>query len=130
MQDADTSTNPFSNSTQPLESEHRTLDGAPVAGSQAGSWQNQESPVYAPQPLGSGSQGPGYVRAGFGDDPTRAPKRANGYKAWIALGVLFVLAVLMAAVQAAYKLRNKGGELHPAPNVLAADGSCSGRPPT
>src|SRR5215467_354275 len=130
MQDADTSTNPFSNSTQPLESEHRTLDGAPVAGSQAGSWQNQESPVYAPQPLGSGSQGPGYVRAGFGDDPTRAPKRANGYKAWIALGVLFVLAVLMAAVQAAYKLRNKGGgELPPAHSLVSPVTSSSGPSP-
>jgi len=130
MQDADTSTNPLGNSTQPLESEHRTLDEAPVAGSQAGIWQHQGPPVYAPQPLGGGSQGAAYVRAGFGDDPTRAPKRANGYKAWIALGVLFVLAVLMAAVQAAYKLRNKGGgELPPAHSLVSPVTSSSGPSP-
>jgi serine protease Do len=77
------------------------------------------------------SEGPGYRGAGFGNEPVRAPKRANSYKAWIALGVLFVLAVLMAAVQAAYKLRNKGvADLPPAHSAMAPVSSGSGPSPS
>src|SRR5262245_47411814 len=115
MQELDGNTNPLDNSTQPLESERPAWQHVPVEGPQAASYQNQWQP---------GTPGP-QVQANMA---TKQPGRAKSYRAWIALSVLFVLAVLMAVVQAAYKMRNKGGGELPPPRASAAPVTSSSGP--
>jgi serine protease Do len=109
-------TKPLDSSTQPLESHQPT-------------WQQ---PVFEPQqaaPQPEWQPGRAAGPQGYGQALPDRPARPKSYKAWIALSVLVVLAILMAAVQAAYKLRNKGADLPPAGALLPTAAGASGPSP-
>src|SRR5215471_529439 len=116
MQELDANTNPLDNSTQPLESQRQARQAVPVEPPQDAGHYNQWQP---------GLPGP-QARV---NPEAKLPGRAKSYRAWIALSVLFVLAVLMAVVQAAYKMRNKGAELPPPHASVAPVDSSSGPSP-